>query len=107
MMPKISKAPQVHGGRGFAVALAILSVWLVAAPAGAQTFRALPSEPHIIRPPAAGIFRSTPMSPGDQIQNQLFRDELQTRQRQLEDRGAGVEALRNQRRLNSLGSLGQ
>jgi hypothetical protein len=40
---------------------------------------------------------------------QLYRDELQTRQRQLEDRGgttspfAGIQALHNQERLNALG----
>jgi hypothetical protein len=40
---------------------------------------------------------------------QLYRDELQTRERRLEDRGgttspfAGIEALRNQQRLNSIG----
>src|SRR4051794_27054246 len=52
-----------------------------------------------IAPPIVNAPHGTPLSSGDQIQLQLYRDLLQTRQRQLEDRGgpfAGVEALRNQ-----------
>jgi hypothetical protein len=109
MMPKTNEALQVRGGRGLAVALVIISVWLAAAPAGAQTLGGLPGEHRIVAPPTLGGSPSTPLSAGDQLQMQLYRDELQTRQRQLEDRGgttspfAGIQALHNQERLNALG----
>jgi len=62
-----------------------------------------------IAPPIVNAPHGTPLSSGDQIQLQLYRDLLQTRQRQLEDRGgpfAGVEALRNQQNLNRLNMMG-
>jgi hypothetical protein len=49
---------------------------------------------------------------GDQLQLQLYRDLLQTRQRRLEDRAgpqhpfAAIEALRNQQQLNHLNIMG-
>jgi hypothetical protein len=48
------------------------------------------------------------LTPGDELLLQTYRAQLQTRQRQLEDRAgptdpmAGIEALRNQQRLNRL-----
>jgi hypothetical protein len=109
VMPKTSEALRVRGARGLVVALAILSMWLAAAPAGAQTFGAAPGERRILPPPALGAPPSTSLSPGDQLQMQLYRDELQTRQRQFEDRGgtgsplAGMRALHNEERLNAIG----
>ena len=102
-MPKTSVAPRARAGRGFAVALAIFSLWLALAPAGAQVL----GERRIV-PPAAIGNPSTSLSAGDQLQMQLYRDELQTRQRQLEDRGgtspfSGVATLHNQERLNAIG----
>jgi hypothetical protein len=61
-------------------------------------------------PPPAAAQAPPParLTPGDELLLQSYRAQLQTRQRQLEDRAgpqdpmAGIEALRNQQRLNRL-----
>ena len=114
-------------GRALAVALAILAAWLAAAPSWAQNeaplqlpksdpgvppaLRLYAPERPIIAPPAVNAPPSAPLTPGDQLQMQLYRDQLQTRQRALEDRAgptepfAGIEALRNQQQLNRANSV--
>jgi hypothetical protein len=65
-----------------------------------------------LRPPIVDAPSRTVPNAGDQLQLQLYRDLLQTRQRQLEDRAgpqhpfAGIEALRNQQQLNHLNIMG-
>jgi hypothetical protein len=114
--------------RGSGVLLAAL-LWALAtvAPAGAED-GALPEllrrpagaedhvPPELLRRPIAPPIVSAPIgtmpNAGDQIQLQMYRDFLMTRQRQLEDRAgpqhpfAGIEALRNQQQLNRLNTIG-
>jgi hypothetical protein len=128
MMPTTRQAARARAGRALAIA-AILATWLAGASAGAQNetpreprvpeaeaavppvLRIVPPERRIIPPPALNAPPSTPLSPGDQLQMQLYRDELQTRQRRLEDRAgptnpfAGIEALRNQQQLNRANNI--
>jgi hypothetical protein len=75
-----------------------------------------PSPPRLerlpIAPPVVNAAPGTVPTPGEQIQLQLYRDLLQTRQRALEDRIGtenplvGIEALRNQQKINRLNTVG-
>jgi hypothetical protein len=99
--------------RSFVLCLAVLAAFSAGAKAQPMSEHARP-ETRLNTPPSTLNMPSLGQpTPSQQLQMQGYRDELQTRQRQLENQagpqnpGVEVDALHNQERLNQLNAFGQ